>query len=137
MEIEGEPLDVRAEPALQPLGPLEADVAKRSDVVAPDRDGKPVHVLSLGGPDASIGETMDSHGCPYRFDYAERPRTRDKTVDARKCAAAGEREDKAAVTALQRVHEHHEGERAYAESGKQASVTSPGTSSLGHMYRPN
>jgi hypothetical protein len=36
MEIERQPLDVRAEPALQPVGPLEADEAERSDVVAPD-----------------------------------------------------------------------------------------------------
>jgi hypothetical protein len=82
MEVEGEPLDGRAEPALEPLGPLEADVAKRSDVVAPDRDGKLVHVLSLGGPDASIGETMDSS------------------------------------------------ERAYAKSGKQASITSRGSGEI-------
>jgi len=39
VEVEGEPLDRGAEPAPQPLGPLVADVAVRSDVVAPDRDG--------------------------------------------------------------------------------------------------
>jgi hypothetical protein len=40
---EGKPLDLRAEPALQPLGPGEADVAERSRVVAPDDDGQHVH----------------------------------------------------------------------------------------------
>jgi hypothetical protein len=45
MEIEGKPLDAGAEPALQPLGPLEADEAEGSDVVAPDRDCELAHVL--------------------------------------------------------------------------------------------
>jgi hypothetical protein len=40
---EGKPFDLRAEPALQPLGPGEADVAERSGVVAPDGDGQRVH----------------------------------------------------------------------------------------------
>ena len=39
MEEEGKPVDLRAEPALEPLGPREADVAERSGVVAPDRNG--------------------------------------------------------------------------------------------------
>jgi hypothetical protein len=43
MKIEGKPLDLGAEPALQPIGPLEADEAERSDVVAPDRDGELIH----------------------------------------------------------------------------------------------
>jgi hypothetical protein len=43
MEIERKPLDVGAEPALQPIGPLEADEAERSDVVAPNRDGELIH----------------------------------------------------------------------------------------------
>jgi hypothetical protein len=38
MEEEGQPLDLRAEPALEPLGPRKADVAEGSGVVAPDRD---------------------------------------------------------------------------------------------------
>jgi hypothetical protein len=43
MQVEREPLDLRAEPALQPLGPLEADVAERSYVVAPDGDARLGH----------------------------------------------------------------------------------------------
>jgi micrococcal nuclease len=38
MEAEGKPVDRHAEPARKPLGPLEADVAERSYVVAPDED---------------------------------------------------------------------------------------------------
>jgi micrococcal nuclease len=38
MEVEGKPFDGRAEPAREPVGPLEADVAERSYVVAPDED---------------------------------------------------------------------------------------------------
>jgi hypothetical protein len=40
VEEERKPVDPRAVPALQPLGPREADVAERSRVVAPDRDGE-------------------------------------------------------------------------------------------------
>jgi hypothetical protein len=43
VEVEGQPLDAGAEPALQPIGPLEADEAERSDVVAPDGYGEFVH----------------------------------------------------------------------------------------------
>ena len=47
VQVEGSPLDPRAEPALQPRRPLEADVAERSDVVAPDLNQR--HVFgSLG-----------------------------------------------------------------------------------------
>jgi hypothetical protein len=45
MQIEGKPLDLSAEPALQPVGPLEADEAERSDVVAPNRGRKVAHAL--------------------------------------------------------------------------------------------
>jgi hypothetical protein len=38
MQIKWSPFDSRAEPALKPRDPLEADVAERSYVVAPDRD---------------------------------------------------------------------------------------------------
>jgi hypothetical protein len=38
MEIEGQPLDGRAEPARKPLGRPLADAAERSDVVRPDQD---------------------------------------------------------------------------------------------------
>ena len=43
MEVERQPLDLSAEPALEPVGPLEADVAERSYVVAPDGDARLVH----------------------------------------------------------------------------------------------
>jgi len=43
MEEERQPLDLRAEPALEPLGPRKADVAERSGVVAPDGDREVVH----------------------------------------------------------------------------------------------
>jgi len=43
VQEEGKPLDLCAEPALEPLGPREADVAERSGVVAPDRDRKVAH----------------------------------------------------------------------------------------------
>ncbi len=47
MEDEGPPLDLRAEPALQPRRPLEADVAEGSYVVAPDGDPRgPVGALN-------------------------------------------------------------------------------------------
>jgi hypothetical protein len=49
MEEERQPLDLRAEPALEPLGPREADVAERSGVVAPDRDGQRVHTNQATG----------------------------------------------------------------------------------------
>jgi len=49
MEVEGKPVDRGAEPALEPLGPLEADVAERSNVVAPDRDRMLRHGDSLPG----------------------------------------------------------------------------------------
>ena len=49
VEVEGEPLDAGAEPALQPAGPLEADEAERSDVVAPDGDRELAHVPTLPG----------------------------------------------------------------------------------------
>jgi hypothetical protein len=54
MEIEGKPFDRGAEPALQPLGPLEADVAERSGVVAPDEDVVLGHRVSL--PAAGHGD---------------------------------------------------------------------------------
>ena len=38
MQIEGEPRDLRAEPALEPVGRRLADAAERSDVVGPDED---------------------------------------------------------------------------------------------------
>jgi hypothetical protein len=38
MEVEGSPLDLGAEPVLEPRRPLQADVAERSYVVAPDDD---------------------------------------------------------------------------------------------------
>jgi uncharacterized protein len=38
MQVEREPFDLGAEPALEPRRPLVADVAERSDVVTPDRD---------------------------------------------------------------------------------------------------
>jgi len=47
MEEERQPLDLRAEPALEPLGPREADVAERSGVVAPDGDREVVHLVRL------------------------------------------------------------------------------------------
>jgi hypothetical protein len=47
VKVEREPLDLGAEPALQPLGPRKADAAEGSDVVAPDEE---VHETSL--PDA-------------------------------------------------------------------------------------
>ena len=49
MQVEREPVHDGAEPALQPLGPLEADVAERSNVVAPDRDRVLRHGDSLPG----------------------------------------------------------------------------------------
>ena len=55
MEVEGQPLDLRAEPARQPFGPLEADVAERSYVVAPDRDRGLLHGDSVPGRRRSAG----------------------------------------------------------------------------------
>jgi hypothetical protein len=55
MEEERQPLDLRAEPTLQPLGPREADVAERSGVVAPDRDGEVVHPARLPVEDRAAG----------------------------------------------------------------------------------
>ena len=49
MQVERQPVHDGAEPALQPLGPLEADVAERSNVVAPDRDRVLRHGDSLPG----------------------------------------------------------------------------------------
>jgi hypothetical protein len=43
MEVERQPLDASAEPALEPVGPFEADVAERSYVVAPDGDARLGH----------------------------------------------------------------------------------------------
>jgi hypothetical protein len=46
MQVERKPLDAGAEPALQPVGPLQADEAERSDVVAPDGYRKSRHFHS-------------------------------------------------------------------------------------------
>jgi hypothetical protein len=43
MQVERQPLDAGAEPALEPVGPLQADVAERSYVVAPDGDPRLFH----------------------------------------------------------------------------------------------
>jgi hypothetical protein len=40
MQVEGKPLDAGAEPALQPVGPLETDEAERSDVIRPNGHGE-------------------------------------------------------------------------------------------------
>jgi hypothetical protein len=55
VEEEGQPLDLRAEPTLEPLGPREADVAERSGVVAPDRDGQRLHVNQATGGTIRFG----------------------------------------------------------------------------------
>jgi hypothetical protein len=49
MEVEREPLDGGVEPTLEPVGPLEADVAERSYVIAPDEDDVLAHA-SLSAP---------------------------------------------------------------------------------------
>jgi hypothetical protein len=51
VEVEGQPLDPGAEPALQPRRTLEGDVAERSDVVRPDGDRK------AGVHDATVPST--------------------------------------------------------------------------------
>jgi hypothetical protein len=38
VEVEGQPLDLGVEPALEPLGRALADAAERSDVVGPNQD---------------------------------------------------------------------------------------------------
>jgi hypothetical protein len=43
VQEERQPVDLRAEPAREPLGPREADVAERSGEIAPNRDGQHVH----------------------------------------------------------------------------------------------
>src|SRR6185503_7189601 len=43
VQVEGPPVDAGAVPALQPRGPLEADVAERSYVVAPDAEDRFAH----------------------------------------------------------------------------------------------
>ena len=53
MEIEGEPDDLGAEPAPQPVGRWLADTAERSDVVAPDEDRVVRHACTLA--DVSSG----------------------------------------------------------------------------------
>jgi hypothetical protein len=40
MQVERPPLDLRAEPALKPRRPLEADVTERSYVIAPDEEDR-------------------------------------------------------------------------------------------------
>jgi len=68
VEIEREPLDLGAEPALQPLGPREADVAEGSGVVAPDEDRELVHGLtvlcSAPAQPASCARAQASKGSP-------------------------------------------------------------------------
>ena len=54
MEIEGEPRDLRAEPALEPVGRRLADAAERSDVVGPDED----FVLAHSGSSRRMSSTV-------------------------------------------------------------------------------
>jgi hypothetical protein len=46
MKVEGEPRDLRAEPALEPVGRGLADAAERSDVIGPDEDFVLAHSTS-------------------------------------------------------------------------------------------
>jgi hypothetical protein len=52
MQIKRPPFDPRAELALKPRGPFEADVAERSYVVAPDRDQR--HAIEWLGHDQTL-----------------------------------------------------------------------------------
>ena len=69
---------------------------------------------------------MSRDACPDGFDHTERPSARKKAVDTRKRAPAGERKHEAAVPTLQRIHEHHEAERARTEDGEHGASAVPG-----------
>jgi hypothetical protein len=62
---------------------------------------------------------MDSHRYPDCFDYPERPCAGKEAVGTGEGTTEGKREDEAAVTVFQRVHDHHEGEGCYPERGEQ------------------
>ena len=57
MKVEREPRDLRAEPALEPVGRRLADAAERSDVVGPDED------FVLAHPAPAAGGRRPSRGC--------------------------------------------------------------------------
>jgi pimeloyl-ACP methyl ester carboxylesterase/class 3 adenylate cyclase len=59
MQVEGSPLDLRAEPTLEPRRPFEADVAEGSYVVAPDRDLRDrVDCFGHGRHSIPVGENV-------------------------------------------------------------------------------
>src|SRR5207253_6916318 len=84
VQVERKPLHLGAEPAPEPVDPLEADVAERSNVVAPDQDGVVGHVRHcargrrISHPprraDGRNGETRGTNGppLPTRFMRAVR-----------------------------------------------------------------
>jgi len=58
---------------------------------------------------------MECHDRPYCLDNAERPSAREEPVHACQGASEGESEHETAVSAFQRVHEHHEADGACTE----------------------
>src|SRR5438034_174379 len=75
------------------------------------------------GP-AHVYVPVDGDPSPDQFDHAERPRSGKEPVRAREHAAEREREDEPGVPRLQRVHEHHERDRACSECGEHRSSIS-------------
>jgi hypothetical protein len=61
--------------------------------------------------------TVECDGCPDNFENAERPRSGKEPISARQEAATSERKQKASMTSLQRVHEHHEMTAAAPKTG--------------------
>src|SRR3954447_15055019 len=63
VQVERAPFDLRAEPALEPRRPLEADVAERSYVVGPDGDPRrlrhrgPAYAAACPPPRTRAGRT--------------------------------------------------------------------------------
>ena len=53
VQVEGQPLDLGAEPALEPLGRALTDAAEGSDVIRPDQDLVHCHMARLAGPDGA------------------------------------------------------------------------------------
>lgn len=86
-----------------------------------------------GGPQSTVA--VYGHSRPYRLDHAERPSACQEPIGAREGATAGEGEDESAVAALERVHEHHEADRARTEDreheAKSASAADPSGRAIG------
>ena len=115
VQVEGEPRDLSAEPALEPVGRRLADAAERSDVVGPDEDFVLAHSTSSRRMSSTVSRRRMTRASPFGTSTAAGPRhgvvvrAHAERVGARRCD--GE-EVSAARLGKARALDHHVGRLA-------------------------